>query len=855
MRLASELFLIVALLFIFGCTPQKSREELLEETTLLIQSKKFKTAEILLKEFLVENPDADDLRLVLGNVLNYQGLYQEAEYQYVRVSGKFNDEAFENRIESLYNTSSPDSLISFYKSNRNDLSEGVRISDIAYALTLSRKDKTKSAIKDLSKQITDESSLSNDFALATTTFAKHDDPQKYLEDLRKIADTYGSSRANWLFLETNANLNVAAGNFDAAIDLFSTLLTLRPEHSKTKLSIANAYVLSENWEEADKALDELLAQYPDQPIVNHLKTLSALQKRDLSKAKIHIERALQGGYTSTQNYLIAAEINFNLGNYEQTIEFLERGLQGVKGNSNYHNMLIYARAVTNAEQAVVNDLARDKISSNSQINNIAALLAGLQSSGNTKGIEGIVSAISLEDKVHPAIELEYEVIKLSAGESGNAKDLLDSSTRLMNEYLSGNINFNREQMIVAKSAIIGHLVSKEQFEKAINTIRSWQSVMPSDDTNTLFLSEVYLAAGEYNKSIEALTGYETSAHAYIVKSRAHTQLNNTIVALNTVTEGLEKFPYSLPLLRLYSAYEQELGVNKAGFIKNLYSNSEDRIQEAILLNIYYASHGNLYDAIQTLLSYSGSTENSTIYWYTLAQSYIQNGESELAKAAIDKTKNISIVSFSELKYVLSTYEMLQDNQSLENILRTYIPRFPGNEKLKLRLAEILIQQNKSKDALSVLTTSSESLEYNRIKAKAKMHSGEVAEAGKIYSDNYKAYPSPQTVIDLGQFLVNAGDSRRAQKLIMNFNNTELADANTLLLEGTLMAGEAAIEAYSKTLKLSPNNIVALNNIADELFKLKRYDEALPYAEKASALAPDNAIISKTLSDINAQLAD
>jgi tetratricopeptide (TPR) repeat protein len=57
----------------------------------------------------------------------------------------------------------------------------------------------------------------------------------------------------------------------------------------------------------------------------------------------------------------------------------------------------------------------------------------------------------------------------------------------------------------------------------------------------------------------------------------------------------------------------------------------------------------------------------------------------------------------------------------------------------------------------------------------------------------------------------------------------------------------AIERYRKILELSPDNVIALNDLAYLLSESgNQTDEALKYAERAGELAPDNAAVSDTL---------
>ena len=56
---------------------------------------------------------------------------------------------------------------------------------------------------------------------------------------------------------------------------------------------------------------------------------------------------------------------------------------------------------------------------------------------------------------------------------------------------------------------------------------------------------------------------------------------------------------------------------------------------------------------------------------------------------------------------------------------------------------------------------------------------------------------------------------------------------------------AAKELYEKLLKVAPTHVSALNNLAWLHYTDKRYDKALPLAQRASELAPENAPVLDT----------
>jgi putative PEP-CTERM system TPR-repeat lipoprotein len=95
----------------------------------------------------------------------------------------------------------------------------------------------------------------------------------------------------------------------------------------------------------------------------------------------------------------------------------------------------------------------------------------------------------------------------------------------------------------------------------------------------------------------------------------------------------------------------------------------------------------------------------------------------------------------------------------------------------------------------------------------------------------------------------AGDAGRGETLVRDWLETAPNDANARLVLAELLqsAGraEAALTEYVRVIEGDPDNVAALNNAA--WFAHERKDpRALPYAERAAQLAPDNAAVLDTL---------
>jgi len=123
------------------------------------------------------------------------------------------------------------------------------------------------------------------------------------------------------------------------------------------------------------------------------------------------------------------------------------------------------------------------------------------------------------------------------------------------------------------------------------------------------------------------------------------------------------------------------------------------------------------------------------------------------------------------------------------------------------------------------------------------------EAAKAYAEAFKHRPTTPVVVRLHALLVAVGkpaegDAVAARWLKENPKDTTL---RLYLGEHDLRRKDfhAAVRVYREVLAIQPANPVALNNLAWTLGRLKD-PSAVGYAEKAYALAPNDAAIADTL---------
>ena len=130
-----------------------------------------------------------------------------------------------------------------------------------------------------------------------------------------------------------------------------------------------------------------------------------------------------------------------------------------------------------------------------------------------------------------------------------------------------------------------------------------------------------------------------------------------------------------------------------------------------------------------------------------------------------------------------------------------------------------------------------------------MSEKKLPQAIKLYETALGKGAGNVTVIKLQRVLRLAGDVKNADKQLANWISQHPQDAavRDFSAELNLTRGHnrEAIAQYQEVLKLTPNSVAALNNLAT-LYQMEKDSRALATAEQALKLAPDNPGIQDTL---------
>jgi tetratricopeptide (TPR) repeat protein len=264
--------------------------------------------------------------------------------------------------------------------------------------------------------------------------------------------------------------------------------------------------------------------------------------------------------------------------------------------------------------------------------------------------------------------------------------------------------------------------------------------------------------------------------------------------------------------------------------------------------------GKASTAVSILDQSSAAEKNTAEYAYFRNMALMASGNVAEARKDLDvalgKSRSPAFL-YQDAALRLQNKDLAGARKSLEASLQL-IPNEPANLNL---LGEVMRQQGQSEQFLEMLRgvaaknagmPAIQNLLGARLAAQGDLKGARAAfEAARAAGDQTNAD------IELAGLDLRAGALEPAQQRMLSLVKThDSARARMMLAEIETRKGmpvEGIVQHYLQAIKLEPNNVVAMNNLADTLgSRQNKLDDAVFWAQKALALAPDSPVVQDTI---------
>lgn len=824
----------------------KSPEQHYKQAQELVQKADYKAAVIELKTVLQKQPDNREARLLLGQVSFRNGAYPDAEKELskARSLGASDDQVLPTLAKVYVKMGEPQKAL--------DL--GIPTTKLSPQSLAAYHAMRAEAQLSLGKRAEAEQSIATakqadpnqpELLLTQAKLSLVDKQKPQAEQLVNAALKSDPKFTDALYLK--AMLLESESKPDDAIKIYQQILVNDPAQFRAHLAIANLQMQKGDMEAADKAIQAAEKLAGKNPMVIYARGSLELRRGKLDKASNAFLDVLRVSPNHLPSMLSYAMASYGLGHYEQSIDYAGKVLG-----------------------AVPNNLIATKI-----------LAGSLFKTGDTDGaLKALVPLL-------PKYPNDAKLMAMAGEIYLQAKDYNKAM-----EYLDRASSLDPKNATVKTQLAAGHLAMGEN-DKALTDLEQATSMSTKPGQADMALVVLYLQRKEFDQALQAIASLEkklpNNPVTQNLRAAALLGKNDPAGARKALEQAVKIqpgfFPAQLNLARMDIADKKPEAARKR--FEAVLAVDKNNVQAMLALADLAATQNLETDRMNWLQKAVKADPKSIQAQQTLIRTLLAKKENKQALDQAKQLANANPESLDALNLLGATQLATGDNKASIDTYTHLVQKAPQSPDAYLRLAiaqiankqlatarDTLIKAIKLKpdyvpslDALLRLELMDNKPEA-ALKAAQAIQSAQpnsplgfdreadiyssqkkLPQAIKLYETALGKGAGNVTVIKLQRVLRLAGDANNADKQLATWISQHPQDAavRDFSAELNLVKGHnrEAIAQYQEVLKLTPNSVVALNNLAT-LYQLEKDSRALTTAEQALKLAPDQAGVQDTL---------
>jgi len=840
--------LLVGLL---GCGSEKTEAQYLSSAKSYIEQDRDDAAIIELKSALRLNSNNPDIRNLLGKIYLGMGNGPAAEKEFRRALANGSHKAVEGVIKSLNIQREYDQLIRFVDElNQNESTDKV-LEHTFKAIAYFRLGNPSFANEELNLAL--EIKPMTRYSRLASAYKKvyQNDERGALNDVSEIATDLPEFIDA---IQLQAQLQLGLEEYEGSARTFEKLVSLQPMDNVAKLMLINALVKNLEHEKAEPLIDNLLSFIPNHAYTNQLKGIVRFYQQDFEKSKGHIEKAIQYGLNTPQNRLIAGFSSYNLNHYEQSYNYLV-GLTEILPPS-HPAMRMLAIVQMKLGYPVEASQALLKIDSFSEQD----MQLFTEASIELLGTENQVQISKIKERVK-ALEPKDAVGFLNKAKFQLSLNDIESVISL-EKSLELNANSNE-----AKTLLATEYLRTNKFDKALNIANLWIADEGQNIEALNIIALANLGLNQEDKAMSAMQGAlkiePNNPLALMYLAEKDIESDNYTIARGKIERLVGAKPNYIPALSTYfylmnKLKQPELALEKIKMSQELNPKS---IPHTMLLAKVYVSQNKTKETINLLKDFPKSHKLPAIYWVSLGNSLLIEGEIDEVKKLYDEWTQLQ--PKQKLSWIKGavTAEHTKNFAAGLIIITESLKFIRDDEQLLIYQTHFYIKTNKLAQAQANIDAFSDSIKeksaVENLQGKIWAKQGEYEKALGKLQIGYKAVPNSKNagLIYNVYKALNETDKAESFALIHVKKHPKDLFMQTLLANNYSITGNSdkAFKQYRKIVELFPNNVVALNNLAWIELENNNLGQAAELGDRVLKLAPLNPSVLDTVASIKLAL--
>jgi len=642
-------------------------------------------------------------------------------------------------------------------------------------------------------------------------------------------------------LMLQGQVSMVTKEYQVAAESFKQFLALQPRFGLVQLLLANALLKSENYDEAEKHADAILAQVSGQPFAHYIKAMVRFHAKDFTDASEHGEAALSANFNQFNLKLAVGASAFYLKNWQQSHRHLSAIVKYLPKEHQARRML----AVTQLELGLIDEISatignfEGESAGDSQfLSSLSYKLLELGATAEAKKLLSYTESSALDS---PGDNARQGILKLMMNDPSGIQDLEDA--------VKLDPGFIEAELALAFAAL-----QSDDIKKARDIANKWQEKYPEKAGGYSLMGSIFIKEEKYpeaEKSLKQSLALEPdNIFALTEQLRSARQQKNEPLSKQRADDLMVLAPSNNKVLRHYfGVYRNQMALEK---LQAAYQVNKADVKKAILLAEAMVSLTQYKKAESLLVSMIETPKLPKRYWQILMFTYKKQSDGENVQSTLEGWLKASPYHIEPVVLLADLHASRGNNERALNVVKNGLNYHKGNLVLQLVKMQLLLNSKQITPAKTLYKTLAllninDALKQGflgRIALLEEKYDQAVPKLTKLY----QVYPSSQNAVYLAGAYLGNKEKTKAVKVLEHYLTID-ANENRIktMLAGIYLENDTnkAITVYADVVKKQPNNIIAHNNLAWLYLEENKVDKALIHSKKAFELAPHIANIVDT----------
>jgi putative PEP-CTERM system TPR-repeat lipoprotein len=651
-------------------------------------------------------------------------------------------------------------------------------------------------------------------------------------------------------------LRLLSRNEDAA-RAFSEALALRPLSFPARLSRAFALVEAAQYEAAQADIDVALKRVPRHPIANYLQALTEFRRGDYAKARAHLDHTLRSAPNYMPAVLVSGAVDVALGANQRAEPDLARFVRSRPEDFYARKLLALAYLRMNQSKRAIEVIAP---SLEGDVRDPMLLgLAGeiyMRAGDYARAADLLQRAVAIDAR-RAELYQGLGMLRIAKGDANGAAvafkqaSTLDSEGRHDGDFL-----------------LVVTLLNNQEFDQALASAQELAKKQPKNPVARHLAGSAYLGkkdSAAARKSFEqALALAPSYFPAALALARLDIETRNTVAARKRLESVLlhDSQNWQAMLVLASLASRENKSKDALEWLERARRADDKALAPRLLLARHYLEAGQPQASRAVAFEAVTADPGNPEALVALGLAQIATKDTANAIATFQKLVSLAPKSAPALLRLASAYMAASKPADAEQAIGKALVLSPDSVDGKFAMGLVQLRLKRFLEAQKI----AREMQVQH----AKLPLGFVLEgdallAQKKYDEAAIAY---ERAFEVGKqsgyltrvYLAHAEGSNYAkgEQRLLNWlaQNPKDVPIRNFLAETYLKSDRDALAArqYEAVLKLAPENVVALNNLAAAYLKLNDR-RALETAQKAHKLDPDHPGILDTLGWVLVQTGD